>query len=780
MAIPLICPPASTAPTDGAEPFVRDWWLYLYNLGVKQRAVPPSGPYIDPVAYGAVGDGVTDDSLAWTDALAAAVATGLPIFGGGRTYLVSRQGSYTLAWDASTHHYVFLLADPVVVTDSVFTMSIADADVATIFVFQATGGVRFLRVSAIGTGTPATLSLYEGALVAFDRCADCQVVESITDNMRGNTLFFQGSDGEVSRSFSSVPSAATRLYGSHFASYGCSRVTIRDCTGYGGTGDGDITHFGTNTDGLATGNRTLNCSLYNYEYGDTSKTIVNDECQGFLLDSGQEFGIIAHCYAYGFYYGVDIKTTGEGNVAHDNTMEKCKISYTARRGEGNAPTYNTIFHHNLARPLGGNGNAVVIGGITTTVCFWIQDSPGTVLDGNMTEASYLFGAGEQEFVSVVGEFSDATFVYSAIDGPWIRNNQFMQVMNIGGIYTYSKNAAVFLNGTAIALLRRGCVSGNDFKIFADSAMSYYPLSVTYAERFTISENHFSVRSASAHPNISAANCTRLTISGNTHEQAAGFIILASCDIVKIANETFGNGLRYAATPVPAIYGATVTNVVVSGCTQDQISGSDNGRFFETSASGNASIVLSGNILNLLIFTVDWYKVNGIALAARQDVSVCGNVLNGRLALGSEYVTRNYAIRATGGNWVLDGTIYAAHAAATSQDILLGDELPPRGKILFVNFTPLDAFSGTGFTAVSATLGDQSGTDTWYTSVPFDLMLAGGADFRDFTPLHASVNQTGSNIQVTITANQNLNANALTGAFMITIGWIQIAMPTFTV
>lgn len=771
--------------TEGLESalFNKTWWLFFNELADVPTPLTAGVNYLYPEQFGALGDGATDDTTAWIATLDAAVSTGKPIFATG-AYRVSRRGAYTLPWDASTHYYVFLVTSAVTVTGNPrFLLDVTDAKVASLFVFRSVTGARLAGLQCTGTGVPASLLLYDGALALFDNCADCQVVSPSSTSMRGNTLFFQSRDCEVVRGFSSVVPSATRLNGSHFASYGCNRTTIRDCVGYGGTGDGDITHFGQGTNGRATGNRTLNCSIYVYAFGDATKAIVYNEAQGFLLDSGQEFGEIAHCYAYGYYYGVDIKTTGEGNIAHDNTMEKCKFSYVARRGEGNAPTFNTRFHNNISRPLGGNGNAAAIPGcsLTVTCCFWVQDSPGTVIENNLTEASYLFGAGEQDFISVIVGMSDATFVYTSLDGPWIRNNQFMQVMNIAGIYTYSKNAAIYATGTAIAGLQRGCITGNDIQTFEDTALTFNPVRVTYARQFDIDNNHFPLHTADQYPNISIANCSLVSIRGNTHDRAAGFITLTNCTQVSICGEKFNQGVRYAGNPVPAIYADTCTGVQVIGCMQNQTGGSDNGRLFETSASGNAHIVLANNILDILIFTSanDWYKVNGVSGSTSQDISQIGNLLNGRLQIGSVPTARTYAFRSLSGHWVVDGVVGAALAGAVSQTVSLGDPLVSYGKVLRVNLTVIQQFAATGLTSISVTVGDAGSTNTWYVAIPFDLLQAAGS-FVDFIPLNACVFQTGSNPQVTVTANQNLSTNTLTGAFTVTLLWVNDTIANFTV
>lgn len=603
------------------------------NTTSPSRSIRSGTPYIDPRSLGAIGDGLTNDTSAWIASINLAISTGLPIFGGNRTYLVSKQGSYTLPWDTATHHYVFLVTSPIIIQDAKFKLSITDANTANVFMFRSTSNVYLSRISSTGVGSMATLKLYEAAAVVFDRCTSCQATEIYTNNMRGNTLFFQGSDCEVSHSFSNIPT--TNLAGSHFASYGCSRVTIRDCTSYGGSHDGDIVHFGTNTNNLATGNRTLNCAIHNYALGDATRAIVFDEAQGLLLDSGQEFGAICDCYAYGYYYGIDVKTTCTGSLVQGNTIEKCKVGIAVRRGEGDAPTYDTQVLGNLIRPMGGNGNsASIFSGLTLTVGMFLEDALGVTVSGNIVEASWLFGAGQQDYIAIFGK-TTGTFPpsISQNDGFLITNNKFINEMDVGGNYTYTKNATVWLVGRSDNLLVRGKLDGNNFKTYNGGTVTQVIVSITQCEQFSISNNHFG-RIVGDYQAIIVSSATQLDVSGNTFAGAAGFISLTNVDMITIKGNQFGIAGRNLTTtlPVPIIYGATVSHVVVEGNVQNQtINGNaslDDGRFFETSAAGNVDIAITNNVMEKLIFVADWYKINAIANSMEAGMSVIGNIVNG--------------------------------------------------------------------------------------------------------------------------------------------------------
>jgi hypothetical protein len=781
----------------------RPWNVWFAGLSsFAQRG----SPFLTPEQFGAVGDGSKDDTNAWTDAIAAAISQDLPIVATG-TYLVSKQGSVNIPfWGVGLFGYVFLITSPVTIVGSgTFTVDVTDTNVANVFVFQNTEAVRIGGIGCAGIGLQATQKLGFGAFILFDRCKNCRADFIQTSNMRSNTAIYQSDNCSALGSFSKIPTPLTTIANSHFVSYGSNWITFDDCTSYGGTHDCDFMAFGGPASGkMAIGNRFINCKQFSYAYGDATKAINFLYVQGFGLDSSQSLGVVQNCYAYGCSVGIDIKTTSEGNAALGNTVEKCAVGIAARRGEGNQPTYNTLIQGNIIRPMGGNGynsgvqqlNQFLYGGVASgltmdAVGIYLEDAVGVTVDTNTVEASIEVGSPTpgtylSDFIALWGAttafYSPVT---SADDGMYITNNRFSMEANVGGIYVYSLNACVWLAGVATNLIFKGKLSGNDFKLTTHSGMLASPVQLSYAQQFSISDNDFT-RYLGRYQVIVASNVTQLAVNNNNLPGAPGFVVLNSCADVSVnGNRTGIEGRNLnTALPVPMIYANTVNSLTVIGHIHTQDASVDDGPLVSSSSSGNGSLVIQGCILKKSnnLGTNDWYSWNGVGGSSAQNVCNQGNLINSRLMIGSALQTRNYAFRATGGNWVRDGVIVAALAAATSQTILLTavDPLPNFGKILFVNISPVQAFAGAGFTSVTVTVGDQQGTNDWYTSVPYDLMTAAATAFRDYFSAQASVFQSGSNPQVTITANQNLNTNTLTGAFTVTIGWINIAQPNFTV
>ena len=104
---------------------------------------------------------------------------------------------------------------------------------------------------------------------------------------------------------------------------------------------------------------------------------------------------------------------------------------------------------------------------------------------------------------------------------------------------------------------------------------------------------------------------------------------------------------------------------------------------------------------------------------------------------------------------------AAIAAATSQSVPLYF-LGPKYQVCGVQLKANTAFTATGLTTLTATVGDSVGGSTFYTSTTYDLMAApGNTNFQAKIPaLAAASTYAGSNVTLELTgANQNLNAQA---------------------
>jgi hypothetical protein len=127
----------------------------------------------------------------------------------------------------------------------------------------------------------------------------------------------------------------------------------------------------------------------------------------------------------------------------------------------------------------------------------------------------------------------------------------------------------------------------------------------------------------------------------------------------------------------------------------------------------------------------------------------------------------YTLSNNGTNWTVNGVPgIAIPSAMSSSPVLFA--LPARGKILWSTVKTTTAWSGTGFTSFGITIGDSVGGTTFYTSSSYDMFVAvSNTNFQD-SVMFKSATFAGSNVVAVLTANQNLNANTITGVTAIDV------------
>jgi hypothetical protein len=174
------------------------------------------------------------------------------------------------------------------------------------------------------------------------------------------------------------------------------------------------------------------------------------------------------------------------------------------------------------------------------------------------------------------------------------------------------------------------------------------------------------------------------------------------------------------------------------------------------------------------YTTTWYadathpSVAGNALGAtyiapavmravgQGDIAICN-----RFSIGVNGTT-NWTIAANGHT----SGPGVAISAATTQAVPLW-YIGPKYKLTKVSVKTTTAWSGTGFTTLTATIGDSVGGTTYYLPGSYDMTAAvSNTNFSD-SVLLKSATWAGSNLTLALTANQNLNANTLTGGLDIT-------------
>lgn len=171
-----------------------------------------------------------------------------------------------------------------------------------------------------------------------------------------------------------------------------------------------------------------------------------------------------------------------------------------------------------------------------------------------------------------------------------------------------------------------------------------------------------------------------------------------------------------------------------------------------------------------------WKQTGSTFSEVNPLPLVASALNTTAPGGNVESCATYTLGNNGTNWTVavnGGTAVAgaAIAAATSQSVALFS-LPAGGFLTgrIVSKTST-AWSGSGFTSFTSTIGDSVGGATKYTSSTYDMAAAvGDTNFQDTAPAAGLSTFAGSTVNAVITANQNLNTSAITGATDYRICW----------
>lgn len=299
---------------------------------------------LDFEMYGAVGDGVTDDTNAIAACLADAVAQGKFVRANKRVYKLSSKGSIVNAWNNTTTSYAVLISNATSLDidfgGSTFLYDTSSAGVFTPFLFQNCTTVRVANIVGKSVDPQPTSTLHRGGVLQFLECSDAQVRSAHGLNARAVVQMFRCVGSSVVDSTATGDVGLRR--GAVFALYACRESKIVRCVNYEGTYDGDIGLYGgcSNCD-------VIDCETYNYQRSDVNKAVNNLVAQGIFVDAGCRGCSVRGCTVYGYYYGIDIKTNCTNVLVSDNTVFVGKVGIAVRRGEANDITHSTTVADNV-------------------------------------------------------------------------------------------------------------------------------------------------------------------------------------------------------------------------------------------------------------------------------------------------------------------------------------------------------------------------------------------------------------------------------------------------
>jgi hypothetical protein len=650
-------------------------WLRLCGLAVSVRW------------FGARGDGVTDDSAAIAAALVVAQAVGGSVHVPSGTYLVTRQGTFpVVGYPAGTIPYVFRITAPVRIygdgtAQTKFLVPMHTGSNANLFLFTATQGCSVENIGADRSVASNGTGIYGGALVSADQCKRIIVQNCYTKDLRGLVNFFACED---SRAVGCLAERVNIAFysGSHFGSYASNNCAFIDCEGYGGTNDGDMAHYASGRS-----NSLIRCKLFNYLRADVTKAIVATVNQGFCVDASQTMTLVTGCVAYGYYYGIDVKSNCDHVTISDCFAQRNKIGIAVRRGELNSPTLNTVIRGCTVLPDGGNGNTTVVIDGFQVVGIWLQDAFGTLIEGNTIGKSYLDSVTPDNFLCI-GETRPTTGDASTMGWTKIVNNKFISQANFAGKNRTNPRKFIFMAG-ASGSIRNVIIAGNEFRSVLAGDVTYDFLTLSEITGITISGNTFGSflhgTSGSTGGAIRMTNVSGAIVSGNFWASHGQILNAAGCSKLTFSN----NVLRECVSGVSGvqIYLDNVRGFSMTGNNYDYSGGAFNdGRPLEsvnTPATGR--YLIAGNLLSITNYgSTNWYRIDGVDAPYRADVLVRDNVISGLRLTGalSATATLNFASIAAGASEDLTITLTGA---VVGDSVDLGLPAAPTAGIVFIAF-----------------------------------------------------------------------------------------------
>lgn len=591
-------------------------WIRVYDGDINVRW------------FGAKGDGSTDDTAEIAAAIAAAIADARDVFvpRSSSSYLVSRQGTQAITFGSQSIAYVFLITSPVNITcEGSFSISVVNAAQANLFLVHNTSNVTIRGVTAVGSGSPESNVLYNGAAVAISSSTKC-IVDGITaTNMRGGVTLFSAKGVTVSNSVAEI--TAGRYSGAHFAAYASDGCSFVSCVSYQGTTDGDFVLYGSGIN-----NSIVDCRAFNYSSADATKTITSTSAHGICVDAGESGAKVIGCTAYGYYYGIDVKAACDSVLVESCTAIKNKVGVAVRRGELNAPTINTTVRGCTIIPRNGNGEATVVLNGFAILGIYVQDPQGVLIEGNQIGVTYLDGGGAQTFLSL-GYTTGVTADSGGKLGVNIRGNRFVHAVNYSGSNPTNSNTAIYVVGGATGVVENLSIVGNEFKL-QYGTQNYDAVSITYCNGATITGNTFSNVTIGTGAAVSLTSCNGIVITGNSWNTHNRLLKATTSKGITFSSNVMEYGV--GGNTLAQIYFDDVQGATIADNTYYRLFGGfTDGRWLEAVniSAGAFYLTMTGNQLKQTNFDhTNYYSVNGTAIYSASDVVVSGNQINGTRSL----------------------------------------------------------------------------------------------------------------------------------------------------
>lgn len=484
--------------------------------------------------------------------------------------------------------------------------------------------IKNLFVEGINHELLTEHQLTQGNGVYMVNCVNCKVVDSIFKNTVGGVYLLNSSECIIDNCLHYVRTEM-QTYLPNKKSCGsfiivqCKNCNVINSNSYGGLGDGNIFLGG----GSGQNNcKVINCNVFNYTYGETSKQIYFPSAQGICVDGSNVDCIVQDCYVEGFAIGIDIKNFAHSTTVINNICVGNEIGIAFRPGDqglNNPDIFGGRIIGNTIHPNGGNGLEQqyppfsTLNKISEPIAIMLHETQDIIVSNNTIENMPGYNV---DFFPLVIYNEKAYNADKNQQGILISNNLFNNNSSKWTIYGTNNKPCIYMRGSS----NMGTIS--------------------------ILDNHFT------------------PLFDNSTIATQLIDIDFKCDVMKINGNTFG---RIKSDTHMVL----VSNVSTLSFTNNHFN--YNSGVIKTSGVGNVTI--QGNVISPHVWNLG---VKMIEINGNSYINVSNNTYNG----GSDGAENGF-LNCTGENAkvvVLNNTLFFGYAQITNAFIITSTNKSLKGNV----------------------------------------------------------------------------------------------------
>ena len=421
--------------------------------------------------------------------------------------------------------------------------------------------IKNLFVEGINHELLTEHQLTQGNGVYMVECENCKVENSRFKNTSGGVYILNSTDCLINKCLHEIRTEM-QVYSPNKKSTGSYIITqsnnciVMNSDSYGGTGDGNIFLSGGNGQDNC---KVINCNVYNYTKGDTTKNINFKSAQGICVDGTNTNCVVQDCYVYGFAIGIDVKNFAYSTTVKNNICVSNEIGVAFRPGDqglNNPDIFSGKILGNTINPNGGNGlNQLYppysnMTQLNNPIGIMLHEALDMLVDSNVIENSPSVIS---DFYGLV-VFNDKAYnTDKNQQGISITNNQFN---NASSKWTLlSKNTKPCIYMRCVNTLGVVKIQNNMFVPYFDNETDVEKIiDINYkASVLKISGNTFSKYKSLSHA-ISVDGALRCSISNNQFDNNSGVIQTSAPTVID--NNTISGQLWNTTQPLISLVGSS--------------------------------------------------------------------------------------------------------------------------------------------------------------------------------------------------------------------------------